>query len=337
MVWRTIGQQKAISLLESSLRTNTLSHAYLIIGLEHIGKTTLAYDLAMAINCPESSLPCCNCPTCHKILHNNHPDIMQISLEMSDNNPEKKNRIEIGIDEIKRLQQFAYLPPYEGKYKVIIINGADKLSSEAANCLLKTLEEPLPHIVLILLATDYSKLLPTITSRCQLIQLKPVSTKSMEEILIKRYNSHESNAKLISRLSGGCPGYAITALDEGKLPDERKQIISELILLFQSNLDYRFSYASQFEGNRKKAEKTLYIWLIWCRDIILSKYNCNDNIINIDFNSELDNWAQLLNINEIKNFIDILHKYLLLLTKNVNIRLLMENLMFNLPVKQANN
>ena len=338
-MWRTSGQNEAIELLENELKTGSLSHAYLLIGPKHIGKTTLAYDMSLAANCQGNDIPCLECDSCQRILKYLYTDIFYISLDSSlSGNNEQKNRKEIGIDDIKKLQQYAGLPPYEGKYKIFIIDGADMLSNEAANCLLKTLEEPPPNIILILLATDELKILPTIISRCQKIYLKPMSALNIEQILIEKYPLQAEKAGVISRLSSGRLGWAISCLDNDTELQIRLETMNDMDSLLTWNIGDRFSYIAGLENgrrsiDRKKAETLINNWLTWWRDLLLIKNGCQESVINIDFMPVLEKWSRILSTAEIRDFIDNLQDSLLLIKKNANIRLLLEVILLDMPSK----
>jgi DNA polymerase III subunit delta' len=329
-VWRIIGQTNLTSLFESSIKSNAISHAYLILGPEHVGKTTMVIDVAMALNCEAKTRPCGECISCKKILKNMHPDIFEISLE-SIKTSEQKTKKEIGIEEIRRLQQLANLTPYEGKYKVFIINGADLLSNEASNCLLKTLEEPSPNIIIFLLASDETNLLPTIVSRCQKIQLQPLSIKETQNVLVEKFGASIEKGKFAAYLSEGKLGEAITIIRDEKQIEKRYKIISEFLPLLESDINQRFYYVSQLDDDRKNIQELFGIWLSLWRDLMLIKCDSLENITNVNCSSELDKFAAGLSIGQIKEFIESLRNSLLLVMKNVNIRLLLEVLMFDMP------
>ncbi len=333
-MWRTAGQSNLIKLFESSIKSKKLSHAYLLLGPEHIGKTTFAIDIAMAVNCEAKDSPCGDCTSCRKILKSVHPDIFVIGLDLI-NTPESKTKKEIGIDEIRKIQQYASLPPYEGKYKIFIINGAELMSHEAANCLLKTLEEPSPNVLIFLLAADETNLLPTIVSRCQKIQLQPLSVKETQSILISQFGVPEEKAREAAYLSEGRLGEALNVTNDEQLVEKRNRIVSEFLPLLESGINQRFSYVSQLEDDRKSAQGLLNIWLNLWRDLLLIKCASPDSITNIAFKPALERLAESLSISQIKDFIKSLRNALSLIAKNVNIRLLLEVLMFDMPVVTA--
>lgn len=335
-MWRTIGQTRALALLKNSLQTGNLSHAYLFVGPAHVGKTTLALDLARALNCQTSDSPCGKCQSCLRIINGKHADVTIVGLKQDTspkNQAETRTQIEISIDEIRGLQRRASLPPFEGKCKVFIIDGAESLSLEASNCLLKVLEEPPSGVVLLLLATEEAKLLPTVVSRCQRIELKPMPNIEVEKIL-ESHGVNTDKARLLARLSEGCLGWVLTAADDDSLIQQRNLRLSELHPLLKAGWAERFDYVAQFGTDRKSAEDLIKVWLSWWRDIMLVKYDCKQIITNIDSLSIIEEWAQKLNIADINNFISYLQRSLYQIPQNANVRLVLEVLMLDMPKKE---
>jgi DNA polymerase III subunit delta' len=336
-MWKTIGQEKAIALLKHELSADNAAHAYLLIGPAHIGKLTLAMDLSKALNCAESDPPCGNCMSCQRIAGGKHADVMLTDLDNPARTAEPGTRTKISINEIREIERSASLFPYEGIYKVFIINGAENMSHEAANALLKILEEPPEKVVFILTAADESLLLPTVISRCQCIELSPLPAPEIERMLLEQQGVAGDKARLISRLSGGCPGWALSAsIDEGYLR-ERDDRLSRIVPLLSATWEDRFSYAAQFENNRKKAEDTLYTWLVWWRDIMLVWCGCQELVTNIDRIAILEEWANTMALHEISNFIDHIELSLEALSRNANIRLLFETIMLEMPRAKSTN
>ena len=330
-MWQVIGQDKILSLLDYSLKTDTIAHAYLLAGPRHVGKGTLAFNLAQALNCDGPELPCGQCRSCRRILEGKHADVTPIGLD---------SKTEIGIDDIRGLQRLANLPPYEGKCKVFIIDDAEYLSTEAANSLLKILEEPPPRVVWLLLAAEEERLLPTIISRCQRLELKPVPSEQVQEILVNSYNADADKAKLLTQLCHGRLGWALSALANDDILEQRSQRIARLVSLLTPtgrNLEQRFAYAqelaSQFSQNRRAGAEIIEIWLDWWRDLMLIKGACKEAIINVDYEIALEEQARGLSLSEIKGFLANLCLLQEEISKNVNPRLALEWLMLNLPRK----
>jgi DNA polymerase-3 subunit delta' len=328
-MWQVIGQDKILSLLDYGLKTNAIAHAYLLVGPWHVGKGTLAINLAQALNCDGSEVPCGECRSCQRIREGKHADVTPIGLD---------SRTEISIDDIRGLQRLANLPPYEGKCKVFIIDEAESLSTEAANSLLKILEEPPPRVVWLLLAADEERLLPTIISRCQRLELKPVPSERVQEVLVDSYNVDADKANLLTQLCHGRLGWAVSALANDNILEQRSQRIDKLASLLTDGLEQRFAYAQelaiQFGQDRKAGAEIVEIWLDLWRDLMLTKGGCQEAIINVDYKTVLQEQARGLSLSKIKEFLANLGLLQEAISKNVNPRLALEWLMLNFPRRE---
>jgi DNA polymerase-3 subunit delta' len=328
-MWQVIGQDKILSLLNYSLKSNATAHAYLLVGPRHVGKGTLAINLAQALNCDGPEVPCGECRSCQRIRDGKHADVTPIGLD---------SRTEIGIDDIRGLQRLANLPPYEGKCKVFIIDEAEYLSTEAANSLLKILEEPPPRITWLLLASEEKRVLPTIVSRCQRLELKPVPSERIQEVLVNSYSVDADKAKLLTQLCHGRLGWALSALADCAILEQRSQRIDRLVSLLTAGLEQRFAYAqelaNQFSRDRKAGAEITEVWLDWWRDLMLMKGGCQQAIINVDYGAVLEEQAGRLSLADIKEFLASLGLLQEAISRNVNPRLAWEWLMLNLPRRE---
>jgi DNA polymerase-3 subunit delta' len=327
-MWQVVGQPKAIALLERSLDKECLSHAYLFVGPPHVGKMTLAQNLAQAVNCEAEERPCIQCASCRRIAAGKHADVQVVGLT-------SEGKTEISIEQVREIRASISLPPYEGKYKVFIIDGAEHLSAEASNCLLKTLEEPPPRALLILLTAREKILLPTIASRCQRVELHPLPLPVIKEMLTQRYGVIDPKAELLARLSNGCLGWALSAVQDEKLLEQRCQTLAQLTSLNHASRQERLSYAAEwaanFSKNRGQLEEVLALWLNWWRDLLLVKGGDSEHITNIDHESMLLNQARSYNLRQIKDFILCLQAAAEQLELNANPRLVLEVLMLSIP------
>ena len=295
-----------------------------------MGKMTLALNVAQVLNCEAEEGPCTECVSCRRIAASIHPDVQVIGLGSAE-------KAEIGIDRIREAQHAACLPPYEGKHKVFIIDRAELLSSEAANCLLKTLEEPSPKVLFILLTSRERLLLPTIISRCQRVELRPLAITMVKEMLSQRYKVDSQKAELLARLSGGCAGWALMALEDEQLLQERSQRLTRLLELDSPDQEQHLSYAAelaaQFGKDREQVKETLSLWLNWWHDLLLVKGGGDEFITNIDRKSMLSRQAKDYSLEQIKDFICNLQTVGMQLSQNANPRLALEVLMLNMPQK----
>ncbi len=335
MVWEVVGQTKAVSLLQQSLEKKAVAHAYLLVGPSHVGKMTLALDLAKALNCEASEPPCGVCSSCQKIAAAKHADIQIIGLPGDRNSAETKAQVEISIDQIRQMQHSASLPPFEGKCKVFIIDGAELLSHGAANCLLKTLEEPAEKVIFILLAIDERLLPATVISRCQRLELPPLPATEVEAVLNSRWDVESQQARLLARLSHGCLGWARAAVIDSSVLQQRGERMDRLFNVLDAGSEGRFAYAAQlavqFGRNRRVVQDIMDLWLDYWRDLLLIKIGCDDAVTNADMLAALGERAKGYSLAHIKSFIDSIQAAEEQLGQNANPRLVLEVLMLSIP------
>ncbi|MBU0663050.1 MAG: DNA polymerase III subunit delta' [Proteobacteria bacterium] len=199
---RLVGQEKARTLLGRALESGQLAHAYLFRGPDGVGKQLFARSLAAAVNCRQRQGmdACGHCSSCRKYSSENHPDFLVIS-------PEKGT---IKIDRIREMTQALSYPPYESSVRVVLLEDIHTMRAEAANSLLKTLEEPPDNNLLILTAAAAREVLTTISSRCQVVPFFSLGQEETVQVLLREKPDldHET-AGLLARLSEGCPGQAL--------------------------------------------------------------------------------------------------------------------------------
>ena len=334
-MWQVIGQDKAVSFLRRSLETGKLAHAYLLVGPPHVGKMTLALNLAQALNCEAAERPCLKCASCLKIAGGGHADVQVIGLDQNGDGAEAKL---IGIDQMKQVLHSASLPPFEGACKVFIIESAELLSMEAANCLLKTLEEPEAKVIFVLLATNDRLLPATVVSRCQRLELPPLAITVAAEALTSK-GIEAGRARLLAGLSHGRLGWAILADGDEGLLQQRGEEMDKLTSVLNGDSEARFAYAAglatRFVQNRTLVNGVLELWLdYWC-DLMLVKAGCPELITNIDRRDGLAATAAGYRLEQIRAFIESLRAAGEQLRQNANPRLVLEVLMLDIPKKEG--
>ena len=331
-MWQVVGHETALDLLENSLKIERLSHAYLFAGPQRVGKMTLALNLAQALNCEaeKDDRPCGSCTQCRRIFDRIHADVRILGAN---------GRAEIGIDQIRDMEQAVTLKPFEGRTRVFIIDGAERLSMEAANSLLKTLEEPPPYVQLLLLASNERLLLPTVLSRCHKLELRPVPVAKVEQALIERWNVAPEQASLLARLSAGCPGWAVGASRDDRILSERTSRLDTLQQLVTQGRVPRFAYANdlanQFTRDRSAVMDILNLWCGWWRDLLLAKGGDLEFATNADREDALSRQAAKYRLSQIKGFIDSLLEATRAMDQNSNPRLVLEVLMLNIPKSET--
>lgn len=196
-----LGQQRAVSMLTRSLHSERIGHAYLFRGPSGVGKKLFAEAMAMALNCRKAgpANACRECVSCRKYISGNHPDYV---VEYPDKGA-------IKIDQVRKLCKSLNYPPYESRQRIVVLEEVHTMRPEAANSLLKTLEEPPEGNVLILTAETSKIILATIRSRCQVIPFFPLTQAETEHILQEKHNIAEEESGILARISEGSPGQAL--------------------------------------------------------------------------------------------------------------------------------
>lgn len=323
-----------IDLLQRSMKLGRLSHAYLLVGPQHVGKMSLALDIARAVNCESGIPPCGTCRSCQRISAGKHSDVKVVSLTSAET-VKGKRRTEISIDDIKDVQEMASLPPFEGKAKVFVIDGADRLSAEAANRLLKTLEEPPQRVMFVLLSSAGDAVLPTVISRCQKLELRPMSTQAVLDLLVRLHGLDPQRAELLSRLSSGCPGWALSAMKDDKELERRKEEIDSFLEVPYLTYGQRFTlaaeWAKRFDQSREEGKALLERWLLLWRDLLILKAGCPDSLVNVDYREELERQAALFGANEMAQAAASVRATIDNISVNANPRLALDYLILNIP------
>jgi len=320
-MWQVVGHEWAVALLERSLANGRMAHAYLLLGLPQIGKTTLALNFAQALHCLGEERPCGQCRPCLKIAHGNHPDVRVIEAANGT----------IKIDQVRDMQREVALSPHEGRWKVYIIRQMERATAEAANCLLKTLEEPPPQVILMLTASDSDQLLPTIISRCQVLNLRPPSVPLVQKALQERWGVDARRAGLLARLSGGRLGWAVRASQDETILRRRERRLDEMAELMRQGRVERLRYAQRLSQNPDELQEVLDLWLGWWRDLLLIKGGNSTEVTNVDRQAMLRSQARDYSLDQVRDSIEALRSAVWQLEHNANTRLALEVLMLSLP------
>lgn len=279
MSWAAIvGQPLAVRLLRQAVTGNKTAHAYLFVGLSGVGKRTVALELAKLLNCqapqPEGGA-CDSCVACRKIAADPilHPDVRLIMPE---------GRF-IKTDQIRALQEEMYARPNEGRMRVAIIDGADRMNPESANRLLKLLEEPPGYAVLILLTHNLSGVLPTLISRCQVVNFPPLNPEDVAAVLQGRFGLDAAQARLYAALSGGSIGRA-AALSQDAGVAARRDATCDLLEKISSMDDLALlGQAESLDKEKEHLEDWLDLLMVWLRDaLIVAQTGSTQLVMNAD-------------------------------------------------------
>ncbi len=336
--WKSIvGHEWAVELLSGEIEHGRVGHAYLITGPDHIGKTSLARSFAQALNCraiTPNERPCEQCRACMLIAADRHADIRLIRPEVTG-----RGKQTLKIESIRELQRDLALANYEAQYKVAILKDFDAATNSAANAFLKTLEEPPGHVILLLTARDADTLLPTISSRCRTLGLRPLSAPLIEEHLQTRWQVAPDMAQLLTRLSDGRLGWAVRASQDPELLRARQLGIEQLYEALVANRVGRFSIADQMVRKPKSLPETLRCWLSWWRDVALLVHTDSGQsdvvVTNIDQVAYLERMARTWKPQQVFNSLKETDMSLSRFDQNANARLVLENLFLVYPFPAA--
>lgn len=320
-----LGNEEVVSKLQERAVSGRPFHAYIFEGAEGIGKKTLAYTFAQTLICenpdPDGE-PCQECSACRKLLSGNHSDIHYIA-------PDGRS---IKDDQITALQEVLLSKPYDGNRTVVIIDKADTITERAQNRLLKTLEEPEPTVIIILLTEKISDLLPTIVSRSAVIRLKPVDSRDIAEFMIDHYGFDSDSASVAATYSYGSPGKAIRLLREEDLTVQRRRSMDCACGLLEKRTPAEFiKLFEEGEQTQERMLETLDMMIFWYRDLLLLSQNAEMGLImNIDHIDRLRTFGRKVSVEKICRAIEKLEdaKYDILM--NMNTDYVLKNLYFEI-------
>jgi DNA polymerase-3 subunit delta' len=239
------------------------------------------------------------------------------------------------IEQVRTLQSDAARRTMEGRRNVFIIEDAQEMNAQAANCLLKTLEEPEPDVVLLLTVPDIGLLLPTIISRVQMIPMQLLTTSQIKRALIEQWEVEAKEAGLIAALAAGRLGWAIQAVEDEDLLTDRKAQLDVLAKLPAAGRVQRFDFVQKLGTDGDRVRSMLELWLFWWRDIVLAANGCLDLTINVDMRDLLKAQASKVGTSDAERMVRSILQTQEALEQNVNARVALEVLMLDMPTIKA--
>jgi DNA polymerase-3 subunit delta' len=303
---KIIGQQKIKSFFQNALESDRISHAYLFVGDRGVGKEAMALELAKAIFCPDqNSRPCGQCTNCQRVAKLTHPDLQFIFAMPSKVKEDEEAKIlksiandpyqrvefwanpSISIARIRELRRTSSYKSLEGQGRVVIIADAERMTLEASNALLKILEEPPQKTYLILTSSKPNLIIPTITSRCQLIKFEPLTVEEIEQALINRNKVENHQARLSARLAAGSYRRALELLDENlqELRERSLEFFRKSVQNTLTQISFVEDVLHAMPRDSKKVKDLLTLLMIWFRDaMVYCETNGQDHnrLINFD-------------------------------------------------------
>ncbi len=306
--------------MQSALHQRHLGISYLFYGPHGIGKSFVAKQFAKSLNCEAQDTDCCDkCSSCRRINALQYPDLHWIDIQDDSEN--------IKIEQIRTIQEAISLRPFEGKAKVFIINNCQSLTEEAANCLLKVVEEPPLDSVIMLIAASVRLVLPTIASRCQKIRFSNLRRQQADELLQKNYNVDASESRYLAYYLDGRVGDALS-LRQAEFFPQKESVLNACI---------HDMGAAKFESickDKPQAQQAISVLMSWFRDVLFAKLAMpDDSLINYDRAREVSIDAKKYSYVYVLSALDTLTRSFEYLKSNANIRLVLDNINVSLTWK----
>ena len=313
-----IGQENIKEHMQNAIQMDKVSHAYMIQGELGAGKEFIAKVFAKTLQCEKGQQePCEECRSCKQINGKNHPDVIWVTHE-------KPNSI--GVEDIRtQLNHDMGIKPYYGPKKIYIINDCEKMTVQAQNALLKTLEEPPAYGVILLLTTNADALLPTILSRCVVLHMRPVEDRKVEEYLMKQLHMPDYKASVCAAFARGNIGKAKALAENEDFEQIKEEAVSLLKYINDMEISEIVAAIKRINDFKLDVNGYLDIISVWFRDILLFK--ATKDINSLIFKEEIQyirKVAGRCSYEGIENIIEALDKAQSRLNANVNFDLTME-------------
>ncbi|MBU3182016.1 DNA polymerase III subunit delta' [Clostridium psychrophilum] len=305
-----IGHNSIKNQISKAIKSDKLSHAHLLVGEDGIGKSILARNIGLKI--------------LGKTEDRQYVDLVEWRIE--------KNKSTIGVSSIRTLIEEINKKPFEGDKKVIIIYDAHKMTVQAQNAFLKTIEEPPKNVTILLLCENLEVILDTIKSRCQIHKLKSLKADEMKEFLNINYSELSlDEIKVIVAFSDGIPGKAEKFIEDSNFKDIRDITLEILLNLNKVKTEEIIKYEKKLSNQKEKFEEILTTFLSYIRDTIIYKEIEEENlIINIDKLPSIKELANIFSFNKLNGIIDIINYTRENLVRNVNPGLAFELMLFKM-------
>lgn len=320
-----VGQEQLREHLENAIKTDKISHAYIINGERNAGKEFIAKTFAMALQCEsrQDTEPCQECHSCKQAVSANHPDIKFITHEKPGT---------IGVDDIRRqINGDVAIKPYSGPKKIYIINEGEKMTAQAQNALLKTLEEPPEYAVILILTDNVGALLPTILSRCVALSMKPVRDAQIKKYLMESMEIPDYKADICVAFARGNVGKARLLAKSEEFDKVKEEAVTLLKYINEMELNEIVAAIKKISEYKFDVNDYMDILSIWYRDALLFKATHDAN--HLIFKEEIKyirKVADRSTYEGIEMIIDALEKSKQRLSANVNFDLTMELLMLTI-------
>lgn len=308
-----IGQEQVKKHLQEGIKKDSISHAYIINGETGSGRRLLASALTKTLLCEDRTNvgdACGKCKSCIQVDSNNHPDVRFVTHE----------KASIGVDDIRdQLINDITIKPYSSSHKIYIVPDADKITEQAQNALLKTIEEPPAYAVIVLITDNAKNLLQTVQSRCVILNTKPLDTKVITEYLIKNLQMEPEQARIAAGFCQGNVGKAINFASSDDFHEMKEEILRLLKKINEMDVSDIMSFVKDLNQRKGRITEYLDLMLLWYRDVLMFKVTKDANILLYrDEYKAISEQAVSRNYEDIENIIKAIDKAKIRLNANVN-------------------
>ncbi len=313
-----VGHDQIKEHFQKAIEANKVSHAYILTGEAGMGRKSLANAFALTLLCEKGkSEPCMECHACKQVLSGNHPDLIYVS---------HAKPASIGVDDIReQINDTIMVRPYSSYYKIYIVDEAEKMTQQAQNALLKTIEEPPSYAIIILLTTNQDAFLPTILSRCVQLKLKPLRDFVVKSYLMEHLQVPEADADVYAAFARGNLGKAIAIASSENFGHMRQEVLHLLRHIKDTNISELLDYIRKLKEDNMDIQECLDFMQMWYRDVLLYKVTKDINLL--IFKDEYGRFKEISNHSSydgLEKILQAISKAKVRLDANVNMELAME-------------
>lgn len=313
-----LGHEQIKEHFQKAIKSNKVSHAYILTGETGMGRKSLANAFALTLLCEKGkSEPCMECHACKQVLSGNHPDLIYVTHEKP---------ASIGVDDIReQINDTVMVRPYSSYYKVYIVDEAEKMTQQAQNALLKTIEEPPSYAIIILLTTNQEAFLPTILSRCVQLKLKPLKDFVVKSYLTESMKISEADAEVYAAFARGNLGKAITIASSEDFKEMHQEILNLLKHIKEIDISELIDYIQKLKDNHMDIYECLDFMQMWYRDVLLYKVTKDINLLIFkDEYRTINEISKSSGYDGMERILEAIDKAKVRLDANVNIELVLE-------------
>ncbi|MCD8084532.1 MAG: DNA polymerase III subunit delta' [Clostridiales bacterium] len=313
-----VGHDQIKAHFQNAIKYHKVSHAYILAGEAGMGKKSLANAFSLALLCERGGTePCMQCHACKQVLSGSHPDLIHVTHE-------KPNSI--GVDDIRRqINDSIVVRPYNNGYKIYIVDEAEKMTQQAQNALLKTIEEPPPYAVILLLSANPDLFLPTILSRCVQLKLKPLRDSVVRDYLTEKLGIPEVDAEIFATFARGNLGKAIALSSSDEFKHMANEVLGILRHVKEADISDLLEDIRRMKEDKLDIHECLEFMQLWYRDILL--YKVTRDINQLIFKDEfrlINEISKNSGYDGLERILEAIEKAKVRLDANVNMELAME-------------